>query len=686
MYRKVFSFLLTLALMLTTLGVTPLSVQAAATEPTDNAIYYIKNKNSGLYLQVENNSATSGANVIQSSGTGALGQRWIAKANQDGSFRLHPATDLTGNLSLDVVNGSNAAGTNIRIWASNGATAQNLKFSPNADGSYAILTASSNFNGCLDVSGASTASGANVLQWTDKRSSNQSWYFEAAPWPNSSDSSSGSSSDSSTSELTAGLNIQADFPMQQMYLTSTSNGQNLSASGTGNNVSLNTTSGNATANTKWRIVKGNGDYYKIIHVATGKLLSTSGNSTTSNANAVLYDDKGYKAQHWQIVATKTDANGNPLNFKIVNYGNNNMALTLLNNTLQLTGYTGSSAQNWRLNCDGLEGFGGYSTDMNGREKASTIGGLLGDTVYVNSLSGLTKYASGTTPYTIVITSDLSASSLTIINIGKNKTIVGSFSKHTFNNLYLNCTSNSGNVILKNLTIKHDETINANNDIPLYITNGTNFWIDHCSVLGHDLTQNTALHAKDVDKLMYVGVDADYVTVSGNLFTGHKYGLILGYPNDDAIGATYTGYPRMTLCNNYFYNVLTRAPGLMRYGYFHSYNNFVYDFNLGYTPYTNVTIYSENNYFDKGNHTGAVVDDYGVGHFTDSGSVLSYNISNLKTPACSWRPSSNYSYNLLSPSSAKSFAQNYAGSQTSASKISYTNYASAGIPSANFISK
>ena len=125
---------------------------------------------------------------------------------------------------------------------------------------------------------------------------------------------------------------------------------------------------------------------------------------------------------------------------------------------------------------------------------------------------------------------------------------------------------------------------------------------------------------------------------------------------------------MTIANNYFYNNYTRAPGLMRYGYFHCYNNYIYSFHLGYTPYTGCNIYSEKNYFDAGSYAGCVVDDKGVGAFTDTGSVLSSDISNLSTAATSWRPSTNYGYATRSASDAKTWAVNYAGAQSS--KIVY----------------
>ena len=64
----------------------------------------------------------------------------------------------------------------------------------------------------------------------------------------------------------------------------------------------------------------------------------------------------------------------------------------------------------------------------------------------------------------------------------------------------------------------------------------------------------------------------------------------------------------------------------------------------------------------------VVDDKGVGAFTDSGSVLSSSVSSLSTAATSWRPSTNYSYATRSASDAKTWAVNYTGAQSS--KIVY----------------
>ncbi len=828
--RRMFAFLMIAVLGVVTWGVSPAFVKAAAVTPETGNIYYIKNKNSGLYLTVEGDSASNGANVVQATGTGSVGQRWILEKNSNGTYRIHPATDMTGGVSLDVANGSTANSANIQIWENNSLSPQNFGITASGDG-YVITTEVTSHSKCLDVSGASKNSGANVLQYTSKSSANQIWYFEEAPWPSSGSSSSSSSSTSSSSSSSsttstgaayieegwyyikninsnkylqvtdnngyAGANVEqgtgtgvqgqrwyadnvgngyyvlksglgnynldvygwgtsdgtnigiwdangldcqqfmfkevssgvyailtkltgeekgldvynistadganvcqwsywggtgqqwrleaidtsgsssgssssssssssgsvssaidADgYPDQLMTFVSTSDGAYVTAS----NSSIVSSSTSSTSN-RWKIVKSGSDYYKIINAATGQVLAPASNSATSGASVVTTSSPSGSSQYWKIVSVKTDCNGTALNYKVVNYANTSLALTLSGSSYVLSSYSGSATQCFRFNSYGAEGFAGYAKNMSSQEKASVTGGVLGDVVYVTSVSQLQSYASGSTAYTIVISSDISASSLTKVTVGQNKTFIGKFGSAELYNIHFRCISSSGNVIFKNITFSHDAAQNENDDIQMYISNGVNFWIDHCTFTGH-----TSMQSDDVDKHMYVGLTADYVSVTGCYFGGHKYGLILGYPGDDGSG-TYTGYPHMTICNNYFYNVYTRAPGLMRYGYFHCYNNYVYGFNLGYTPYTDCNIYSEKNYFDAGSYSGKVVDDKGVGAFTDSGSVLTSSVSSLATAACSWRPSSNYGYATRSASDAMTWAKNYAGAQNS--KIVY----------------
>ena len=200
--RKPICLILSLILAMTAfISAVGTPAYGAGVEPEDGQIYYIKNKHSGLYLQVENDAAKDGANVCQAIGTGSLGQKWIVNENSDGSFRLKSAVDMTGGIALDIPNGIPDNLANVQVWSSNGLTPQNFKAEASGDGSYAILTAASGYARCLDVLDWSTEDGANVIQYDCFMADNQLWYFEKASWP----SGSGTSQEETTETTTAAI-------------------------------------------------------------------------------------------------------------------------------------------------------------------------------------------------------------------------------------------------------------------------------------------------------------------------------------------------------------------------------------------------------------------------------------------------------------------------------------------------
>lgn len=478
-------------------------------------------------------------------------------------------------------------------------------------------------------------------------------------------------------------NVEAatDYPVQQMEISSVY-GQELRASGNTDNSSIVIANKSGDDLERWKFTFVRDGDVKIVNISNGRLLSPDSWNVTNGARCVSYGDCNKQEQIWQVTGVDRDYLGNYINYKITNSKNPNLALTFYsNNIVSINNYTGANNQKWRLNSSGLEGFAGLCKDMNGREKAGTIGGVLGQTVTVTNVNDFMNYARGDVPRTIVIDGNLSVNGLTKVPVGKNKTIIGAYGSSIRNlYFYLDNTCKSGNFIMKNLIIKHDDTINANNDIPMYISDGNNFWLDHCTFEGHNMNNNKYLHDRDVDKFLYVGVKADYVTVSESKFSDHKYGLILGYPADDNNSkAIYTGYPRMTLSDNYFSNMTCRAPGLMRYGYFHSLNNYIENVHLGYTACTNANIYSEKNYF---NRVAGIVDDYGTAKFTDEGSYPRVKAS--KSAATSWRPRNNYSYISMDTNKLRDYCVRYAGAQTSRYNFNYSNFNKAGVPMANYV--
>lgn len=299
------------------------------------------------------------------------------------------------------------------------------------------------------------------------------------------------------------------------------------------------------------------------------------------------------------------------------------------------------------------------TGLVGFAKAANVtGGWNGSVVEINTLAQLNQYVGDSTARVLVINSNITATSLTKVNLGSNKTIVGSFQNRTLNNIHFRATAASQNIIFQNLIFQHSVNIKDNDDIQLYLNYGSKYWIDHCSFVGHTWSDGDG----SLDKLLYIGEKADYATISNCYFGNHKYGLILGHPADDN-NTAYNGYPHLTICHSYFDNMEVRAPGLMRYGYFHVYSNYINKFQLGFTLAQNANILSENNYFGEGSASKGMLDDKGTGTFTDTGSVPA--ITNQKSPKGQWTAASNYAYSAKSATDAKTFAAANAGAKSAA---------------------
>ncbi|MEJ5174451.1 pectate lyase family protein, partial [Erwinia sp. MYb416] len=141
--------------------------------------------------------------------------------------------------------------------------------------------------------------------------------------------------------------------------------------------------------------------------------------------------------------------------------------------------------------------------------ANVTGGWNGSVVEINTLAQLNQYVGDSTARVLVINSNITASSLTKVNLGSNKTIVGSFQNRTLNNIHFRATTTSQNIIFQNLIFQHSVNIKANDDIQLYLNYGSKYWIDHCSFVGHTWSDGDG----SLDKLLYIGEKADYATIS-----------------------------------------------------------------------------------------------------------------------------------------------------------------------------
>lgn len=157
-----------------------------------NGVYYIRNKETGKYLDVMNGGTTSGTNVTQWSFNGYLPQQWKVTRQSDGYYTLEP--QHTTGFGLDVKTNYSQQGSIIDIWAMN--TIGNFhKFliepvvlEDDEDGetssgqnepTYRISTKVSNDNYCLTVMYGDTANNADIGQVEYVGAATQAWYFES---------------------------------------------------------------------------------------------------------------------------------------------------------------------------------------------------------------------------------------------------------------------------------------------------------------------------------------------------------------------------------------------------------------------------------------------------------------------------------------------------------------------------
>ena len=145
----------------------------------ENAVYAVRNVNSGRCLDVYKSSSADGTNVQQYSTVASkAGNTWTVKKSDDGYYYIISQLSNGTTGYLTVANGENKDGTNIEISSFKGGESQKFKLKRNSDGSYMILTKVSGEKRCVEVINAETGAGANVQQWVLTGSTCQNWKFE----------------------------------------------------------------------------------------------------------------------------------------------------------------------------------------------------------------------------------------------------------------------------------------------------------------------------------------------------------------------------------------------------------------------------------------------------------------------------------------------------------------------------
>lgn len=500
---------------------------------------------------------------------------------------------------------------------------------------------------------------------------------------------------SDNSQLTV---TAADFtyPVQEFRIAVNDTNRNLNIYSSEEGSYLNSWTLGGTDNEKWYLNYISEGVYEIVNSETGYLI------TNENGLAVMKKDTDGENQRWKIEAVEQDFDGFDLYYKIVSNADSSVGLTFNtnSNSVSVDTYTGGEFQKFRLDLDGLEGFAAASL-VDGKMKAGTIGGLLGDTVYADTVSEFIAALDSTEPKTVVVTSDLD-----LINQSKekqrirdNKTIIGAYSGVTIYDSQLRNDDfwgeddlPSSNIVIRNLNLTA-RTLNSTGSgvILLQFYGVRNLWLDHNS-FSATFDQNKDA---EVGKFIWINTPAenwsdgkyntynpDYITVSYNTLKNRYWTFAFGSQNKD------TSRLHTSVMFNKFEQCSRRCPQYSN-GFDHNYNNYhtvtgnsnpnkssqviggegsrVVNENCRFEGYTSNELDPDRNSAISFTEIGSYTAD------SPAGSVSAVSFNNLNTSP--FTPADCYGYALVEAyntggTDIKAFCNTYSGSINSADKLKY----------------
>jgi len=144
------------------------------TEMDTEAYYTFKNTNSGMVMDIKDGTMAEGTNVQQWGSNSLSCQKWKLTPFSNGTTYYYVRSAADPNYVLKAMSGSDGGNIEIVPYANNDSMML-FQFTKIGDGSYYISTRSSRDACFVEVSGASTASGANVQQWSYTYSNCQNW-------------------------------------------------------------------------------------------------------------------------------------------------------------------------------------------------------------------------------------------------------------------------------------------------------------------------------------------------------------------------------------------------------------------------------------------------------------------------------------------------------------------------------
>lgn len=189
--KRILSLLLTIILLSAIVfQLQNINVSAAETESeevsgfgivTNNTEFYIKNANSGQYLDLDHGTDANNTNIHQWKYNGQKNQRWkfvIVGTVGDGCLYKIVSVDSSTGRVVDVSKGGSSNNLNVALYQYKGSSNQQFAIERTKYGAYKILSKCSNFKSGLTVKAKSCSEGANVIQYQYNASHNDEWYLE----------------------------------------------------------------------------------------------------------------------------------------------------------------------------------------------------------------------------------------------------------------------------------------------------------------------------------------------------------------------------------------------------------------------------------------------------------------------------------------------------------------------------
>ncbi len=484
----------------------------------------------------------------------------------------------------------------------------------------------------------------------------------------------------------------ADFsyPVQQFRMGIADTNRNINISETESGSPVTSEKLNGTDNENWYLNYISAGVYEIVNAATDYVL------TADSGYCTIAPDTDGANQRWNITAVQQDFEGYDLYYKITSNADSTKALTFTpdTNSFSLEGYTGETYQKYKLNLNGLEGYAANAMTEKG-EKAGTIGGLLGETVFVDTTEECVAAMKRTEPLTIVVTGNLEFNDWDQADqkIEDDKTILGSYSANIiYNSRWRNDDFNgdinikpSNNIVLQNLHFRATE-LNSNGCgvILVYIYCGRNIWFDH-----NDFSASFS-HNRDVEvgKFIWIntpvdnwsdgcynGISPDYITISYNHFNNRYWTVAYGTQN------TETTRDRTTLMFNKWENCARRTPQIGN-GTGHVYNSYhtyaISDPSQQIIAGDGCKMLTEYCYFEGLTGLEFAGGGSASSPFRDEGSVSAASVNGSASAmnqsfkySHTWNPGTeNYGYSLISANDTKAFCNSYSGAVTKLSDMKY----------------